>query len=124
MPPMPPIPPPPGIAGESFFGCSAIMASSCPRVVLAIFHAQFVRVEEEHGIVVVVILARRADDGRAGFLKKCLQLVHIPAAAQLEGIVVKPDVTDAILVLSALRVRGADPEARVAIGSPDRVLVF
>ena len=71
------------------------------------FELQAVGVQEEHGVIVVVVLAGRIDDFGAQLLHEILQRVDVLAAAQFEPDVVQADVAEAILVLLALRVRGA-----------------
>ena len=94
---------------------------------LAPLHAlelQPVGVEEEHGVIVVVVLIGGVDDLRAELLQEALQVVDVLAAAQLKRVVVEADVADAMLVLSPFGVRRPDPEARLAAGPADGVRVF
>src|SRR4051812_928073 len=98
-----------------------------PRCQLTILHAlelQPVGVEEEHGVIIVIILASRVDDLSPELLQEAVKLVDVAAAAHLEGIVVEADVADAGLVLPALRIGLANPEARLPVRPADRVLVF
>jgi hypothetical protein len=88
------------------------------------FELQPVGVEEEHRVIVVVILACGIDDFGAEVLEEALQIIDIPAAPQLKRVVVKADVTDAVFALLALGVRRADPEPRLAVGPPDGVVIF
>src|SRR5262245_39026756 len=64
-------------------GGSFLARRSCRG--LAVLHAlelQAVGVEEEDGVVVVVVLAGRIDDGGLHLvLEECLQVVHVLAAA-------------------------------------------
>ena len=87
----------------------------------AIFHAfelQPVGIQEEDGVVILVILTCRIDDGDAFLLQEGLQIVNILPAPQLEGVVVKADIADAMRVLLAFGVRLADPETGLAVGPP------
>ena len=68
---------------------------------LAVAHAfelHAVGVEEEDGVIVVVIFAGRIDDGGAEFLHEGLQRIDIVAAAELEGVMVKADIAVAVFV--------------------------
>lgn len=69
---------------------SATPLACRPGVVLTPFHAfelQSIRIEEEHGVVVVVILGRWVNNGRAQLLYEGLQRVDVLVAAQLECVV-------------------------------------
>src|SRR5262245_1273168 len=94
---------------------------------LSVFHAfklETIRIEKEHGIIVVIIFAGWIDDGGAKLVQEVLQRIHVSAAAQLEGIVVEADVADAVFAFATVRIGGADPESCLAIGPADRILVF
>src|SRR5439155_8116476 len=73
-----------------------------------------------------IIFAGRVDHIHAVLLEEGAERIHVPAARKLERIVVKADVTLAILALSPLRVSGRDPEQRLAVAPAGhvRVLVF
>src|SRR3954470_16765782 len=106
--------------------CSAYSASL--RCLLAVFHPlqlQPVGVEEEHGIIVIVIFLSRIDNGGVQLvLQECLQLVHLLSAAELERIVMKSNITATVLVLLPLRIRRADPEQGLAVAPADGILVL
>src|SRR5690348_7680877 len=104
-------------------GLSACLAC----VAFAVFHAfqlEPVGIEEEHRIVVVIMLASRVNDGCAEFEQEGLQVIYIPAATQLERIVMEAYIAYAELVRATLSIGRADPEPRLAVGPADRVLVF
>ena len=58
------------------------------------------------------------------FPQEILQRVDILAAAELERIVVETDVAHAVFALAPIGVGRTDPEARLAVGPANRVLVF
>src|SRR5262245_40299065 len=64
--------------------------------VLHAFELDAVRVEEEHRVVILVIVVGRVDDAHALALEKSLQGVDVLPVAQLEGVVVQADIADAI----------------------------
>jgi hypothetical protein len=88
------------------------------------FELHAVGIEEEHGVIVVVILAGGIDDGRAALLEIRLERVDIFPVPQTERVVVKADVAFAVFVFLALFVRGGDPEQRLAVGPTHHALVF
>ena len=90
---------------------------------LAVLHAlelEAIGVEEEHGIVVLVILVGRVDDLHLLLLEESLQRIDVLSIAQLEGVMVQADVTDLVL-LAALGL--GDPVAGLAVGPADRAAV-
>jgi len=54
-------------------------------------------------------------------LKVSVEGVHIPPAAQLEGIVVEADIADPMRVFLARRVGFANPEQRLAVAPTGRL---
>jgi len=88
-------------------------------VALAIAHAfelHVVGIEEEHGVVIVVVLAGGIDDGRAPLFEIGLQRIDIGAAPQAEGIVMEADIALAVFALLAFGIGSGDPEQRLAVG--------
>ena len=108
------------------FSCGGALAGGL-LVALAIAHAfelHAVRVEEEHGVIVVVIFAGRIDDGGALLFQKGLQRIDIVPAAQAKRVMVKADIALAVFVLLAFRVGGGDPEQRLAVGPAHHAFIF
>src|SRR5262249_16314064 len=68
-----------------------------------------------------VIFAGRIDPGHAVRFEEGAERVHVVAARDLEGVVVKADVALAVLALSPLRIGGGDPEQRLAVAPAGHV---
>src|SRR5215475_10047758 len=89
--------------------------------VLHAFELDAIGVEEEHRIVVLIVLVGRIDDANALALEEGLQSVDILPVAQLEGVVVQADIADAV-GLAALS--GSNPVASLAVGPANGVGIF
>src|SRR5262245_62039886 len=72
----------------------------------------------------LVVLAGRVDHGHAALGEEGAEIVHVPAARKLEGVVVEADVALAVLVLLAFRIGGGDPEQRLAVAPARHVGIF
>src|SRR5215831_8196889 len=68
-----------------------------------------------------VIFAGRIDHIHAVLFEKRAERVHVVAARDFEGVVVKADVALAVLAPSPLRVGGGDPEQRLAVAPAGHV---
>ena len=88
------------------------------------FELHAVGVEEEHGVIVVVIFAGRIDNFGALLLEKGLQSVHVLTAPETEGVMVEADIALAVWVLPALRIGGGDPEQGLAVRPAHHALVL
>src|SRR6185369_8407771 len=93
------------------------------------FELQTVGVEKVDGIValaVVRIVGRRIDHPRLHRLQHIVELVDVAALGELERIMVKADIADAMRMLQALGIGLADPEQRLAVAPSGMaaVLVF
>jgi hypothetical protein len=88
------------------------------------FELHAVGIEEEYGVVVVVMFGGRINDAGALLFEERLQRVHVLAAAQAKGIVVEANVPFAVFVLPALCVCLGNPEQGLAVGPAHHALVF
>src|SRR3954452_9697193 len=91
---------------------------------LAVLHAlefEAIRIEEEHVVVVLVVLVSRVDDLDLLLLEEGLQSIDVLPIAQLERIMMQADIAD-LVGLAALRL--GDPVAGPAIGPADRAAVI
>src|SRR5476649_60952 len=82
---------------------------------LAVLHAlelEAVGIEEEDGVIALIIFAGRIDDFHLLLLEEVLQRIDVTAVAQMEGVVMQADIAD-LLALRPLRRR--DPVAGLAI---------
>src|SRR5262245_42652399 len=89
--------------------------------VLHAFELEAIRVDEEHRIVVLVVLVGRIDDANALALEEGLQSVDVLPVAQLEGVVVQADIADAVALTALGR---SNPIAGLAVGPANGVGVF
>src|SRR4051812_39646629 len=90
----------------------------------AVLHAlqlDSIGIEEEHGVVVLVILVGRIDDPHLLLFEEGLQRIDVAAAAQLEGVMMQADIADLVFLPSLGR---GDPVAGLAVGPADRLRIL
>src|SRR5687767_10176047 len=118
---------PPSLPVKSFLLAPTLRASRGLCLPLAPFHPfelHAIGIEEEHGVVIVVILAGRIDDLHALLFQERLQSIDVLPAPELEGIMMEADASDAIFALPLLRIGRADPQPRLAVRPADGSFEF
>src|SRR4051794_19016938 len=117
------------VPGVTSLGVPRLLLSRPPFLRRRLEHHAFelhaVRVGEIDRVIGgLVVLTGRIDHGQAVLDQERAECVHILAARKLECVMVKSDVTLAVLVLLALGVGGGDPEQGLAVAPTRHVRIF